>query len=70
MRAQKMFQPDQGFGPAKWLPWLFGAALIYVILTLIPAAEHMVGKITAIVVIVVVTALRRQFSNWLFGRDD
>jgi len=69
MKEQKMFQPEHGFGPAKWLPWLFLAALIYAILTLIPAAGHLVAKITSITVAVIIVAMRKQISKWLFDRD-
>ncbi len=64
-----MFQRDYGFGPAKWLPWFFAAAVVYALLTLIPAAEHVVLKITTIAVAVIGTALRKQIAKWLFSRD-
>ena len=58
-----MFQPDQGFGPAKWLPWLFAGAVIYAILSLIPSAKHMAAKIGGIAGAMLFAALWKQIKG-------
>jgi len=63
MREQKMFQPDQGFGPAKWLPWLFAGAVILAILYLIPGTEHIVAKVGTIGGAIVFAALWKQIKG-------
>jgi hypothetical protein len=63
MSQQRMFEPNQGFGPAKWLPWLFVAAFVYAILTLIPGTEHMVAKIGAIGGAILFAALWKQIKG-------
>lgn len=58
-----MFQPDHGFGPAKWLPWLFAGAAIWAILTLIPGTEHLAGKIGGIASAILFAALWKQIKG-------
>jgi len=58
-----MFQQDQGFGPAKWLSWVFAGAVIYAIPTLIPGTEHMAAKIGAIGAAILFAALWKQIKG-------
>jgi hypothetical protein len=69
MNEQKMFQPDQGFGPAKWLPWLFAGAAVYAILTLVPGAQNFVARITVIAVAVIGTAFRKRIIKWFSSNE-
>jgi hypothetical protein len=62
-----MFQPDYGFGPAKWLPWLVGAAVVYALLSLIPAMDKPITEIGTVVGVVAITALRKKIGNWFSG---
>lgn len=59
-----MFQPDYGFGPAKWLPWLIAAAIVYGLLGLIPGMDKPITEIGTIVGVVAITALRKKISEW------
>ena len=65
-----MFQPDHGFGPAKWLPWLFAAAVFYAVLqrqSRVP--QHLVAKITTIAVAVIVRGILEENQKVaVFGR--
>ena len=61
-----MFDHDYGFGPGKWLRWLFGLLAVYAVLTMFPE-NATVMKIAGLLAIAAVAVARWKISS--FRRD-